>query len=82
MSTVTSSRSVRPSGVAVVAQLLGQTARQQPAQRLALLLAIHDGALQQPQTPQRALAARRHPFGQLHEQRLDRGVDRFGGGVA
>ena len=55
--------------------------RQQPAQRLALLLTIHDGAVQQPQAPQRPLAARRHPLGQLHEQRLDGGVDGFGGGV-
>ena len=70
-----------PGQIGVVAQLLGQTAGQQPAQSLTLFLAIHDGALQKAQTAQGPLTACRHPFGQLHEQRLDGGVGCLGGGV-
>ena len=78
ISTVTSTRSVSPIGRASRPQLLGQPAGQQPGQRLALLLAVHDRLVQQPQPLQRALLAGRDALGQLHEHRLHLGVDGLG----
>ena len=49
ISTVTTTVSVSPMRLPAVAELLGQTARQQPGQRLALLLAVDDGLVQQPE---------------------------------
>ena len=63
----------------LLAQLLRQPAGQQPGQRLALLLPVHDGPVQQAEPLQRAGVARRHSLGQLDEDRLDFGVDGFRG---
>ena len=72
----------RPICVPVAAQLLGEPAREQPAQRLALLLAVDDRLLQQPQPAQRALAPGARFLRELEEQVFDRVVRRFGGRAA
>ena len=63
-------------------ELGGQAAGQQPGQRLALLLAVHDGLVQLAEPPQRAVAARGHALGQLDEDRFDVGRDRLGRNLA
>ena len=83
MSTVTTSSSVSPMRPTFAAQLLGEPAREQPAQRLALLLAVDDRLVQHAQPLQRA-AGRRSlaPSRQLEEELLDRVGDRGRRGAA
>ena len=76
MSTVTTSFSVSPMLPALVAQLLGEPAGQQPAERLALLLAVDDRLVQHAQPAQRPAVAGARLLRQLEEELLDRVVDR------
>ena len=78
ISTVTTTRSVSPMLRPLPPDLLGEPAGEQAGERLALLLAVDDGPVQQPQAVQRALAARGDPCGELDEDRLDLGVDGLG----
>jgi hypothetical protein len=61
------------------AELLGEPAGQQPGQRLALLLAVDDGLVQQPEPVQRRRVPGRDTRGQLDEDRLHLGADRLRG---
>ena len=63
---------------AVTPELLRQPSGKQPRQRLALLLAVDDRLVEQPQALQRTFGAGRHAFGELDEHGLDLGVDRLG----
>ena len=57
ISTVTIERSRLADAPALDAELLGEPAGQQPAERLALLLAVDDRLVQHPQPAQRARRA-------------------------
>ncbi len=63
---------------ALVAKFLGDSAGQQSRKRLALLLAVHDGAMEVAQAIERALVARAHFGGELAKEVLDLGVDGLG----
>ena len=67
------------------AQLLRQSAGQQARERLALLLTVDDGLVEQAETRKRALVAGADALGKLQENGFHGGVDRlrgeaFGGG--
>ena len=59
-------------------ELLGQPAREEAGQRLALLLAVDDGLVQHPQPTQRRCVAGRRALGQREEELLDLVAHRLG----
>ena len=60
------------------AELLRQPSWQQARERLALLLTVDDGLVQEAQALQRPLIAGAHSLGQLQEDSFNRGVHRLG----
>ena len=67
---------------AITPKLLRQAAGKQAGERLALLFAVDDGLVEQAEALQRPLGAGRDALGQLHEDRLDLGVDGLGRAAA